>query len=94
MSKLPEKISTNPEIVLQTLDDQTALLNPNTGQIFGLDRVSSRVWELIEVHSDTAKVRQQMLQDFDVDETRLNSDLEIYFSQLLELGLVIENSKK
>lgn len=93
MSDLPNTLSINPEIILQTLDDQTALLDPNTGQVFGLDRVSSRVWELIEEFSDLAKVRQQMLEDFDVEEVRLDADLRVYISQLLELGLILDSSE-
>lgn len=94
MSDLPKTLSINPEIILQKLDDQTALLNPNTGQVFGLDRVSSRVWELIEAHSELSQVRAQMLEDFDVEEAQLDKDLLMYIRQLIELGLVLPEPRE
>lgn len=83
-----QKLEINPEIILQEVDDQTILLNPNTGHIFGLDRVSTRVWELLGEKSDLISVKRQMLLDFQVEEDRLSKDLEIYFGQLLELELI------
>lgn len=83
-----QKLEINPEIILQDVDDQTILLNPNTGQIFGLDRVSTRVWELLAEKADLASVKKQMLLDFEVEEDQLSRDLEVYFGQLLELELI------
>jgi len=92
-----QKLQINPDIILQEVDDQTILLNPDTGHIFGLDRVSTRVWELLEQKSDLTSVKKQMLLDFDVEENQLTKDLNVYFGQLLELDLVrpvFEENKK
>ena len=83
-----QKLEINPDIILQQVDDQTILLNPDTGHIFGLDRVSTRVWELLEETSDFAEVKKQMLLDFEVEESQLSKDLGFYFNQLLELELI------
>lgn len=88
MINTDQQLEINPEIILQELEDQTILLNPNTGQVFGLDRVSTRVWELLSDVSSFGLVKQQMLEDFEVDEEQLTQDLHTYIGQLLELGLV------
>lgn len=86
---MTQQFRINPDIILQDVDGQTILLNPDTGQVFGLDRVSTRVWELVEEKSDLGAIKAQMLEDFDVDEVQLSKDLDVYMSQLLELELVL-----
>ena len=84
----PARYTCNPDLVIQELDNETFLLNPATGDIYGLDRVSTRVWTLIGELGERELVRRQMLIDFEVDPAELDRDLDNYFAQLISLELI------
>ena len=88
----PFKISEN--VVCQEVEGQTLLLNALTGHIFGLDQVSSRVWELMQTFETMNEVKQQMLTDFDVDEVTLREDLGKFVESLMNLEIIASDETK
>lgn len=80
--------SINPNLIQQEIGGELVLLNPDSGHTFFLDKVSNRTWELMQEHSNTEAILQQMMIDFEVSEEILKTDLEKFFSRLAELGLI------
>ncbi|HAY45331.1 MAG TPA: PqqD family protein [Gammaproteobacteria bacterium] len=81
--------SINPNLIQQEVDGELVLLNPDSGQTFFLDKVSNRTWELMQEFSNIDIIQQQMMRDFDVPESTVKKDLQSFFSQLAELGLIV-----
>ncbi len=78
-----------PEGVLfKELAGETVLLNLNTGVYFGLDPVGSRIWQLIQDSRPLHQILTILLDEFEVDQTRCETDLIQLVSSLCEHGLL------
>jgi hypothetical protein len=78
-----------PGVVFQEIEGETVLLDVEAERYYALDEVGSRCWELLAEHGDLEKVVASMLDEFDVDEATLRSDLEALLEQLSAAGLVV-----
>ena len=72
------------------LQGETVLLQLDSGEYFGLDPVSTRIWQLIVETGDLAAVEAAMLLEFDVERAVLEKDLarivdDLVTRQLIEL---------
>ena len=57
-------VAQSPELVSTRLEGQTALMSIINGAYYGMDRVGSRVWELIEQPRAVSGVVDQLLTEF------------------------------
>jgi hypothetical protein len=80
-----------PEHVLaRELDNESVLLNLESGTYFGLDEVGTRMWSLLTQHGRFEPVVRALLEEYDVSEAQLRQDLadfveELVFRKLLEI---------
>ena len=70
------------------LDDEAAILNLKTGVYFGLNEVGAWVWRLIQTPRTVAEVRAAMLNEFDVEPERCDSDLQGLLRDLAQHQLI------
>ena len=64
---LQSVIAQSPELVSTSIESQTALMSIVKGAYYGMDRVGSRVWELIEQPRAVSAVVDQLLTEFAVE---------------------------
>lgn len=83
------RYSQNPKVLCQVLDGETVLLNLESERYFGLDRVGTRLWELLLETDSVETAVQRMLGEFDVAEAVLRSDVERLLGELVAAGLLI-----
>ena len=76
------------DVVFRVLGDEAVILNLSTGIYFGLDSIGTRMWQLISEHGSMDKAIAAMLDEYEVEEARLRSDLEKLIEQFSEKGLV------
>ena len=76
------------DVVFRILGDEAVILNLASGVYFGLDTVGTRMWQLMSEHGSTDKVIAAMLDEYEVEEGQLRSDLDKLVEQLGEKGLV------
>ena len=82
------KIQVSGDVVTRNLMGEAVLLDLAAGVYFGLDRVGTRIWQLLEQHEDTEPIVRAMLDEYDVDESLLRADLERLILELSGKGLV------
>lgn len=82
------KVKVSEDVVFRILGDEAVILNLASGVYFGLDTVGTRMWQLMSEHGSTDKVIAAMLDEYEVEEGELRSDLEKLIEQLSEKGLV------
>jgi coenzyme PQQ synthesis protein D (PqqD) len=82
------KLKISEDVVFRLLGEEAVLLNLATGTYFGLDDVGTRMWQLMSEHRSTDKVIEIMLEEYEVDESLLQSDLDRLVKDLTENGLV------
>lgn len=85
---LTSQVRINTDVVFRDLDGEFVLLNLRTGVYFGLDRLGTRIWWLIEEHCSLEAVLESLLDEYDVVEGRCKRDLLGFVADLRENELV------
>lgn len=85
---LDRRVRVSDDVVFRELEGEAVLLNLASGMYFGLDAIGTRVWQLLGEHQTLQAVFDHMLQEFEVDDPTLRSDLVALVDRLMEHGLV------
>jgi len=83
-----KKITISKDALSQEVNGETVILDLKSESYFGLDKVGTRIWQLLQEHNDTQLVLETMLNEYDVDSARLKSDMDELLEKLSEAGLV------
>lgn len=70
------------------LSGEAAILNLNTGMYYGLDSVGAKVWDLIQLPSTLATIRDAIVEQYNVTAEQCEADLLMLFADLQREGLV------
>lgn len=81
-------IRPDPEALFTEVDGEAVLLDLRSGQYYGLDALGTRIWTLLGEHRSLAAVREALLAEYDVEEARLQADLETFVKSLVDAGLL------
>lgn len=82
------KIEVSEAVIAAELDDESVLLNVETGMYFGLDPVGTRIWQLLEGGSTQSEILDTLLNEYDVEPDRVGTDVEVFLDILEAKGLV------
>lgn len=82
------KIRLPKSVVWTQLGDEVAILNSATGTYFGLDPVGSRIWCLVAEGKSLEEIVSIVLLEYQVDESRIRSDVGELIDQLVARSLV------
>jgi hypothetical protein len=87
---LDTTLSIPPQVMSRLVDDETVLLDLESGMYFGLDGVGKRIWESISEGNSLSDTAAIIAAEFEVDKERAQADLITFVSDLLERGLLVE----
>jgi hypothetical protein len=90
MITLQSRLRIPEGILSHNLDDESVLLNLNTGVYLGLDPVGSRIWHLMQNQDSLQKVLDALVEEYDVPPERCTEDLLSLVGQMMEQKLVEE----
>ena len=79
----------SPEVLFQEIGGEAVLLDLASERYFGLDDVGTRIWQLLQDQGSLRVVYDRMLDEYDVEPTRLEEDLLKHVGELAEAGLLI-----
>lgn len=85
---LDVNIFISKDVLAQELDGETVLLDLASERFFGLDAVSTRVWQLLQGGADSAELVDTLLLEYDVERAELQRDIDALLAQLGEAGLI------
>jgi len=85
---LNQKITLSPDVISQEVSGETVLLDLESENYFGLDEVGTRIWQLIKEKEDLQAIYTTLLDEYEVEESRLQADLEALSGEISKLGLV------
>jgi hypothetical protein len=77
-------------VVFRELDGEAVLLNLDSGMYFGLDRIGTRIWQLVEQHGRIDPIVAALVDEYEADARVLREDVGRLLGALTEKGLVIE----
>ena len=86
---LESKVQRNPEMVSGNMDGEIVMLSLQRGEYFGLDKVGSRIWELIEHSTAVGNIKHTLLEEYEVDESTCEKDLIEFLEDLENKSLII-----
>ena len=87
--ELREIIRISKDVVARDMGGELVLLDLESGQYFGLDRVGGKVWEIVsEKQRSLENVCELLAAEFDAPRAQIESDLRALVQQLQEQGLV------
>ena len=89
MSSTPSRLRVSPDAVATRMDaHQIVLVHLKTDRIFTLNRTGSRVWDLLLEGNALAEIRRRILEEFDISEDRLETELEEFVASLKSEQLI------
>ena len=76
-------------VILERVAGEYVILDLDSGEYYGLNGVGTRIFDLIQCHSNLEEVLTVMLQEYDVDEDRLRDDLAEIVARLVSKGFLV-----
>jgi hypothetical protein len=67
---------------------RTVLLDPRRGRFYGLDEVGGRVWSLVSDRLSVPEIVERLVDEYDVDRDRLESDVQSLLTDLQSRSLL------
>ncbi len=78
-------------MVSGNMDGEVVMLSIQRGEYFGLDKIGSRIWELIENPHSIEEIKAILLEEYEVEEDTCKKDLIEFLEDLQIKGLIIVN---
>ena len=85
---LNQTVTPSPEVISQEVSGETVLLDLDSEHYFGLDEIGTRIWQLIRESGDLRIIYSTLLEEYEVEEERLRTDLDALLGEITDLGLV------
>lgn len=81
-------VSVTKDQVSCSLGSEAAILNMKDGTYYGLDPVGAQIWQLLQTPRKIEEIQELLLQEYDVEPERCQSDLLQLLEDLLGAGLI------
>lgn len=83
----------NRDMVTRVIDDETILLpiyksSDDINCIYSLNKVASKVWEVIDGKRTVAQIKAKLLKEFDATPEEMNKELRTFVKELKEIKAV------
>lgn len=82
------RVSVPSGVLVSEVGLESVFLNLKSESYFGLDEIGTRMWKLLTESSSIQVAYDTLLQEFDIDETQLESDLDELIQKLVANGLI------
>ena len=88
MTNINSKVNIPEQVTFREVSGEMVLLNLESGKYFGLDEVGARMYALLAEDGCLEAAYQTLLEEYEVDPERLQSDLIALVEDLAEHGLL------
>lgn len=86
------RVTSDPDVVFQTVGDEAVLLNMKTSLYLGLNAMGTRMWMVLTEAESIQAAYETLLAEFDVPAEELRKDLEEFLTKLSEFRLINTSS--
>ena len=83
------RVTVSEHVYTETVNDETVLLELESGQYYGLDAVGTRLWQLLTELGSTDAVEAAAAEEFDVTPADLRRDIANLVHELADRKLVV-----
>mgnify|MGYP001586418359 CR=1 FL=1 len=83
----------NPDMVTRVIDDETILLpiyktSKEINCIYTLNKVASRIWEMVDGKRTLARIKQLILKEFDAAPQEVDKEMQKLLKDLKEIKAI------
>ena len=78
-----------PGMVGRIVGDEAVIVLPGQGQVKVLNEVGARIWELADGSRTMQQIAREICQEFDVDETQAETDVNSFVGILVQKGILL-----
>lgn len=82
------EIQPSSDVLVRDLQGEAVLLDLKSQRYFGLDEVGTVIWNLLCELRELETVKIRLLEEFDVESSRLENDLQRFLHQLESAELI------
>jgi len=76
------------DVLFQEVSGEVVLLDLASEEYFGLDKIGTRIWQSIHSGTELSEALDQIVQDYNVSRSQLETDVERLLGQLIQAGLL------
>ena len=87
---LDTRLSIPSQVISRLVDDETVVLDLESGMYFGLDGVGKRIWESVAEGHSLGEIVAIIVGEYEVDEPQAEYDVLSFAHELVERGLLNE----
>lgn len=81
-------IQRNKEIIHSDMDGDTVMMDAEQGKYFGLDKIATRIWGLLEEEMSVDKVCQKLHKEYDISEQDCLQDVLDFINEMAENNVI------
>jgi hypothetical protein len=85
---LESSVAISEDVLSRDLEGEAVILNLESGTYFGLDKVGTRIWSLLQKNGSLRRVFEAAQDEYDVDPEMLERDLLRLVQELRAKGLL------
>jgi hypothetical protein len=80
----------NSQTLSGRLSDELVMMDINKGKYFSLNKVATRIWDLLEKPLDMKELCEILRLEYEVDEVQCQREVTEHLAEMIKLGLVNE----
>ncbi len=81
-----------PGLIWRTLDNETVLIQPNSGRYVIINEVGTFIWELVSKAKPVNEIEREVMHHFAVAPEQAIADIDAFFKNLREKGLILSDN--
>ncbi len=81
-------IRRNKNLLFNEIDGEVVMLSIENSEYYGMDKIGSRIWELIESPVSVNELIDKLLEEYDVTRDQCTHDTTGFLEQLAEKKLI------
>lgn len=85
---LAHRLRRSDQVMFQDVGGEAVLLDLASETYFGLNKVGTRIWELLPQHDSLGAIHAVLCDEFDAPRAQIEQDLLMLATQLSQAGLV------
>jgi hypothetical protein len=82
-------LAKNRELLDSKIDDEYVMMSIENGEYYGLNKIASRIWELLDNPQPFKKLINKLLSEYDVGREECEEDVKKYLLVLADKQLII-----
>jgi len=76
------------EMLFNKIDEEVVMLSITNSEYYGLDKVGSRIWELLESPVSMKELVRMLLEEYDVSQEQCEIDTVTFLNKLIDKKLL------